>query len=88
MALPAKRHRAEVAGKLADIPHQRFNTCIRSRWLRRVALERFIHVTDLRDLSGLDREIVTHETVEFAAIGLLPEFELHRTPELLIHPPL
>ena len=47
-------------------------------------LERFIDLIDVRDLTGFDDQIVTHEAVELVTVSLLAKTHFHRTPVLLV----
>ena len=82
--LAAQREGAEVAGEGADLLHQRLDARVAHGRGAGVIPERLVDLAFTRDVTRAHGEVVAHEAVELAAVGLLPEVQLHRPPVLLV----
>ena len=51
---------------------------------RLICLERFVHLPDVGNAAGLDRQVVTHEAVKQLAVVLLPKALLHGVPVVVV----
>src|SRR6185369_10530548 len=45
-------------------------------------------LADIRNISGVNSQMVPHETVEMGIVGVLAKAEFHRSPELFVEPGL